>query len=100
MLGTSTGPQRASSRWTTPPLHVVTHSMGGLLARSYLTRHRPAALGRVVMLGPPNGGSEVADLLVRTALYRRMFGPAGAQLTTGAGTPCARLWDRWTIHWA
>ena len=67
------------------PVHVVTHSMGGLLARAYLTRHRPAALGRVVMLGPPNGGSEVADLLVRTALYRRMFGPADAQLTTAGG---------------
>lgn len=63
-------------------LHIVAHSMGGLLARVLVTRHRPPALGRVVMLGTPNGGSEVADLLCRNALYRRFFGPAGAQLVT------------------
>ncbi|UFN48712.1 alpha/beta hydrolase [Roseomonas sp. OT10] len=63
-------------------LHIVAHSMGGLLARILATRHRPPALGRVVMLGTPNGGSEVADLLSRNLLYRRFFGPAGAQLVT------------------
>lgn len=63
-------------------LHVVTHSMGGLVARGLITRHRPANLGRVVMLAPPNGGSEVADLLHRMLPYRLLFGPAGAELTT------------------
>ncbi|KQP18853.1 alpha/beta fold hydrolase [Methylobacterium sp. Leaf100] len=63
-------------------LHVVTHSMGGLVARALLTRHRPDNLGRVVMLAPPNGGSEVADRLHGMAAYRRFFGPAGAELTT------------------
>jgi hypothetical protein len=63
-------------------LHFVTHSMGGLLARAYICRHRPKRLGRVVMLGPPNAGSEIADRLVGTYPYRLMFGPAGAQLTT------------------
>lgn len=62
--------------------HFVTHSMGGLLARAYLARHRPSAMGRVVMLAPPNQGSEVADLLAENRLYRRFFGPAGAQLGT------------------
>ena len=63
-------------------LHFVTHSMGGLLARAYLARYRPAGLARVVMLGPPNNGSEVADLLKDLAPYRAFFGPAGQQLGT------------------
>jgi pimeloyl-ACP methyl ester carboxylesterase len=63
------------------PLHLVTHSMGGLVARALVARNRPAALGRVVMLGPPNQGSEIADLLAGTRLYQR-YGPAGEQLTT------------------
>ncbi|MEW6640911.1 MAG: alpha/beta fold hydrolase [Pseudomonadota bacterium] len=64
------------------PLHFVAHSMGGLVTRVYLARHRPSRLGRVVMLGTPNGGSEVADLLRDTAFYRAAFGPAGQQLVT------------------
>ena len=62
--------------------HFVGHSMGGLLTRVYLARHRPSRLGRVVMLGTPNGGSEIADRLKNFAAYRAYFGPAGQQLTT------------------
>jgi pimeloyl-ACP methyl ester carboxylesterase len=64
------------------PIHFVTHSMGGLLARVYIARYRPARLGRVVMLGTPNGGSEIADWLKDVAWYRTFFGPAGLQLLT------------------
>ena len=64
------------------PIHFVTHSMGGLLAQVYIARHRPARLGRVVMLGTPNGGSELADRLKDIPLYRASFGPAGQQLLT------------------
>src|SRR5262249_5934014 len=63
-------------------IHFVGHSMGGLLARVYISRHRPARLGRVVMLGTPNGGSEVADLLKDLSIYPAVFGPAGLQLST------------------
>jgi pimeloyl-ACP methyl ester carboxylesterase len=63
-------------------LHFVGHSMGGLLARVYLARYRPPRLGRVVMLGTPNGGSEIADRLKDFRLYRAWFGPAGQQLGT------------------
>ena len=64
------------------PLHFVGYSMGGLLIRVYIARHRPANLGRVVLLGTPNAGSEVADLLIDLPLYRAFYGPAGQELAT------------------
>jgi pimeloyl-ACP methyl ester carboxylesterase len=63
-------------------IHFVGHSMGGLLARVYLAKYRPQHLGRVVMLGTPNGGSEIADGLKNFPPYRAYFGPAGQQLGT------------------
>jgi pimeloyl-ACP methyl ester carboxylesterase len=63
-------------------LHFVGPSMGGLLARAYISKYRPGPLGRVVMLGTPNGGSEIADRLRNVSLYRAWFGPAGEQLVT------------------
>lgn len=63
-------------------VHFVCHSMGGLLARVYVARHRPQRLGRMVMLGTPNGGSEIADRLKHIGAYRAWFGPAGQQLGT------------------
>jgi len=64
------------------PLHFVTHSLGGLVARGLITASRPARLGRVVMLGPPNAGSELADLAFRLHLHRLILGPVGAHLRT------------------
>ncbi len=70
----------------TTTIHFVTHSMGGLVARYYIASRRPKKLGRVVMLAPPNTGSEFADVLSTnkflSRLYNKMFGPAGVQLTT------------------
>ena len=63
-------------------VHFVCHSMGGLLARVYIARYRPKRLGRVVMLGTPNSGSEIADRLKNFGAYRAFFGPAGQQLGT------------------
>lgn len=67
-------------------VHFVTHSMGGLVTRYYLDRHRPANLGRVVMMAPPNKGSEFADFMCgRKSLCRifeKVYGPAGQQLRT------------------
>jgi len=72
-------------------VHIVTHSMGGILARQYLAEHEAPTLGRVVMLGPPNQGSAVADRLMDQAFYRRVNGPAGQQLGTGPDGIAARL---------
>jgi triacylglycerol lipase len=64
-------------------IHIVTHSMGGILVRQYLHDHgTPASLGRVVMLAPPNHGSALVDRLSLLAVYRRLNGPAGSQLGT------------------
>ena len=64
------------------PLHFVGYSMGGLLARAIIQRHRPITLGRVVQLAPPNQGSEVVDAFGEWRIYKYLFGPAGQQLGT------------------
>ena len=63
-------------------IHFVTHSLGGILVRSYLSRHTIPNLGRVVMLGPPNQGSEVVDKLGSWWLFKKLNGPAGKELGT------------------
>lgn len=64
-------------------INFVTHSLGGILVRQYLSEHEVPNLGRVVMLGPPNQGSEAVDALVRIPGFHFMNGDAGIQLGTG-----------------
>jgi len=68
------------------PLHFVTFSMGGIMARTYLRDYTPENLGRVVHIAPPNHGSEVADWLKKVPLFRWGFGQSGQQLTTAANS--------------
>jgi pimeloyl-ACP methyl ester carboxylesterase len=63
-------------------IHFVTHSLGGILVRYYLKHNSIDNIGRVVMLGPPNQGSEVVDNLRDTPGFELLNGPAGMQLGT------------------
>ena len=67
-------------------MHFITHSMGGILVRNYLTNAPvvPKNLGYVVMLGPPNKGSPIVDKLGDLPGYELWNGVAGKQLGTGA----------------
>ena len=60
----------------------VVHSMGGLVVRRYLKDHNDPRLHRLVMLGTPNSGAELADMLKRNMLFRTVYGPAGQELVT------------------
>jgi len=72
-------------------IHFVTHSLGGIVLRDYLAGHAMTNLGRVVMLAPPNHGSELADRLKQSAVGRWILGPAGCELGTGASELPERL---------
>ncbi len=64
-------------------IHFVTHSLGGILVRYYLSVHEIPELARVVMLAPPNQGSRVVDKFSIYPGYSLLNGPAGFQLGTG-----------------
>jgi len=64
-------------------IHFVTHSLGGILVRQYLSTETVDELGRVVMLGPPNQGSNAVDDLEGVPGFDWLNGPAGHQLGKG-----------------
>lgn len=64
-------------------VHFVTHSLGGILVRQYLETGEIAGLRRVVMMGPPNQGSQLADFVHSLEMLRPLEPQAIAQLTTG-----------------
>jgi len=72
-------------------VHFVTHSMGGVLVRSYLAGQGTGFRGRVVMLSPPSQGSEVIDAFGDSPLLRATLGPAGARLGTDSNSIAQEL---------
>ena len=68
----------------TQKIHFVTHSMGGIILRQYLQYNTIDNIGKVVMLGPPNKGSEVVDKLKDYQFFKLLNGPAGLQLSTSS----------------
>jgi hypothetical protein len=63
-------------------IHFVSHSLGGIVLRTVFKDQKPEKMGRVVMLSPPNQGSEVTDALKDWWFYKWLNGPAGQQLCT------------------
>ena len=71
---------------STERIHFVTHSLGGILVRQYLSANDIPELGRVVMIGPPNQGSVAVDKLEGVPGFDWLNGPAGRQLGKGDGS--------------
>ena len=67
-------------------INFVTHSLGGILLRYYLSTDAIDQFGRVVMLGPPNQGSELVDKLSGVPGFTLLYGPAVLQLGTDAAS--------------
>jgi pimeloyl-ACP methyl ester carboxylesterase len=67
-------------------VHFVTHSLGGIIARRYLCEHPRINPGRLVMIGPPNQGSEIVDHVRDWRLFKWLTGPAGEGLGTGSNS--------------
>jgi triacylglycerol lipase len=65
--------------------------MGGIIVRQMAASGAVPSIGRVVMFGPPNGGSEIVDELGSWWLFGAINGPAGRELGTTASSVPKRL---------
>jgi pimeloyl-ACP methyl ester carboxylesterase len=63
-------------------INFVTHSMGGLVVRAYTMEYDDARIKRMVMLGTPNQGAELADITQQYWILRTAAGPGARQLGT------------------
>ncbi len=72
-------------------IHFVTHSLGGILVRYQNSVQPIPDIGRVVMLGPPNQGSELVDQTRGWPGFEMLSGDAGAQLGTNPESMAIKL---------
>ncbi len=72
-------------------VHFVTHSLGGIIVRQYLQTNSLPDGSRLVMLAPPNHGSEAVEFFKKVFLYRWITGPAGQQMGTSSKSISNRL---------
>ncbi len=67
-------------------IHIVSHSMGGIITRYYLQNNSLPNGSRIVMLAPPNKGSKIIDSFKKNSvietLMNNILGPAGMSLST------------------
>jgi triacylglycerol lipase len=75
----------------TDKIHFVTHSLGGIIVRQYLQSNTLPEGSRVVMLAPPNHGSELTDYFETFCFYKWIYGPAGQELGTDPESTPNRL---------
>lgn len=69
-------------------IHLVGHSMGGLIIRSYLAKNSFPNLGRCVLIALPNNGSRLADLAHKLfSPVSKIFKPLSDLKTNGAQIP-------------
>jgi pimeloyl-ACP methyl ester carboxylesterase len=90
-LAVGAGIEQCQNGGETRAIHFVTHSMGGILVRYYFAANELEALGRVVMLAPPNQGSNAVDALRDVPGFDWLNGPAGHQLGKGEESIPRRL---------
>lgn len=72
-------------------IHFVTHSLGGILLRYYLDKQPIPHLGRVVMLAPPNHGSDISRRLAPFRIIRKLLGPVVSELSSEASSTVNQL---------
>lgn len=76
-------------------IHLVGHSLGGIVLRCLLDRTRDDRISRMVMIGTPNKGAFLADRLHRRITFRLFLGVGGRQLVSDETGVAARAGIPW-----